>query len=213
MLIFLRLLQHSMRYFISKHGFFFPFLAAFAALLLASCSDDDSSERLLNRRTKQYFDFRENTQWVYSASLDANPLPDHVFTLKRRKQNDGSNNEMGEFISYELREDRQKWVWNYRLEVGLTDFANIISVIDKSDASSQQMRALFWSQSHRFFNERGDSVVFIDTITVNNQFYDEVWRYRSRNALHFREILFAPDWGAIRYHLRDGTLLELKEKR
>ncbi len=187
---------------------FFLIGILFGVIISAGCKDSKDEPALLIQRTNQYFNFAENTQWVYNVISDSSISQTATFTLKNKIRSIRNENN-SEIISYDLVRDDQYKI-NVRCEVGPTDYADRIAFLVE-DGGQKILSAFVWSQPHHFYAEIGDDLKEIGADTLSGISYQGVWKLKTKRKGAFKEIKFAQGYGLIYICLQDGTMYELKE--
>lgn len=170
-----------------------------------SCKKEEVETIRLNARTINYLDFKNESTWQYSDNLDSSML----FTLKNWVK--GKNGEHGgEFIFYDL-EVNPDLTYKIRLEVGPTDMANRVSIIQKSTDDPISLSAIFLSIPDKFFIQvlDSDSMVFIGDFNLQNTDYTNVWKYSSVKNKYFSSLYFAENFGIIGFAYKGGKQFNL----
>lgn len=170
-----------------------------------SCKKEEVETIRLNARTTNYFDFKNESTWQYSDNADSSML----FTLKNRVK--GKNGEHGgEFILYDL-EVNPNLTYKIRLEVGPTDLANRVSIIQKTTDEPLSLSAIFLSIPDKFFIQvtDSDSMVFVGDLNLQNTDYTNVWKYSSVKNKYFSSLYIAENFGIIGFAYKGGKQFNL----
>lgn len=176
-------------------------------VIFIGCDDGKEDEFYLIQRTKDYFNFSDNTRWVYDVVSDSSH-PVETYTLQNKIRNIRAEGN-SEIMAYDLVRDAQYKI-NVRCEVGPTEFADRISFLVEEGAS-KTVSAFVWAQTHRFYAENNDEINNIGADTLYGKAYQDVWQLKTKRNGDFKEIKFAKGYGLIYIDFKDGRKLCLKE--
>jgi hypothetical protein len=178
-----------------------------ASFAISSCKEGDKTEATpLNPKTKEFFDFNENTTWQYI--VNDNPDSTEEFVLKNKavfiRDLDNSEN-----ITYNLNLNGNTFI-TYRAESGPSNISNRNTFIVHKDGS-QIISAFLWIQGQEAYCEEVDNLETLTNYVQNGLTYELAYKLLTKRNGEIKELIVAKGSGIIFIKFKDNKTLTLKE--
>jgi hypothetical protein len=182
-------------------------LFSFLSFTSQSCKEGDKTEATpLNPKTKEFFDFNENTTWQYI--VNDNPDSTEEFVLKNKalfiRDLDNSEN-----ITYNLNLNGNTFM-TYRAESGPSNFSNRNTFIVHKNGS-QIISAFLWFQGQEAYCEEVDTLEKLNNYSQNGITYELAYKLLTKRNGEIKELIVAKGSGIIFIKFKDNKTLTLKE--
>jgi hypothetical protein len=179
----------------------------FLSFTSQSCKEGDKTEATpLNPKTKEFFDFNENTTWQYI--VNDNPDSTEEFVLKNKavfiRDLDNSEN-----ITYNLNLNGNTFM-TYRAESGPSNFSNRNTFIVHKNGS-QIISAFLWFQGQEAYCEEVDTLEKLNNYSQNGITYELAYKLLTKRNGEIKELIVAKGSGIIFIKFKDNKTLTLKE--
>lgn len=186
---------------------FIPFIAI--VLSFISCSKDKQTPQKLDPITKEYFDFKDGSVYVYTEVSDTNLT--YVYTtqgyINTQANPDIENNEI---MTYDIVCAGQP-VLTMRCESGGAQFKDRIALITRFNDTTVigpitfNVGGVFSTGVNSF-----DSVKQHATYTINGQVFNDVVRIKPYQNQKYKEIFYSKNIGLVARRENNGKFYYLK---
>lgn len=178
----------------------------FIACVFQQCINDPE-KRFLENETKQWFDYKEGSQWRYMLSNDTTKID----TVKLIDYTNGFGTPdvfNTEFIFYKIKSQKSFSV-NIGIEAALEDPMDRIIIINL-EIDTPAYGPIFWYRKPVFQGYPLDSLEIFPQLTIADRKYSDVLRFVPYNNKLYKVIYFSKNVGIIRKDLLNGESWILK---
>ncbi len=186
---------------------FIPLIAI--SLSVASCSEDKQTPQKLDAITKEYFDYKDGSVYVYTEVSDTNTTI--VYTtqgyINTQSNPDIENNEI---LTYDIVSPGQATM-TIRCESGGAQFKDRVALITRFNDTTVigpvafNVGGVFSSGVNSY-----DSIKQHPTYTINGQVFNDVVRIKPYQNQRYKEIYYAKNIGLIARQENNGKFYYLK---
>jgi hypothetical protein len=164
--------------------------------IFVSCKPKDQEKNNLHQTTKDYFEVRDGSTFIFTEKSDTNISIPYVSS---NFLNSSSNPDIenSEFLIYDLKSDGQV-SFNIRAQAGGSEYNDQIALVSTVNDSIFIGPVLF--NVGGFFKggmNSGDSVFQLPNYSLNNQMFTDVIRVKLYNKMRYKEVYFAKNLGLI----------------
>jgi hypothetical protein len=175
-------------------------LYIFSVSLLFSCKPKEQAKHSLNGSTKEYFEVKDQSQYVFADYSDTTITVSYT-TKNYFNSQANPDIENSEILFYDLDAGAGKTYFTVRCESGGSEFRDRIALVANNNGNIS-IAAILFNQGGNFTtsNGSGDSVLLYPTYTIKNRTYSDVIRVKlNPSNPDYRETLFAKHIGLIGY--------------
>lgn len=168
---------------------------------------NDPEKRFLQSETKEWFDFKDGSQWRYMLSSDTSNID--TVTLKDYSNGFGTPDVFNtEFVYYKIKSQKSFSV-NLGIEASLNDPMDRITVINL-EIDTPAYGPIFWYKRPDFLGYPLDTFNLYPNYNIADRNYADVLMYSPFKNKLYKTVYFAKNIGIVRKDLINGEKWLLK---